>query len=68
MACNVFTSRKAMAKTHGYSYTERSPIFNNPSDESAKVKRDKEKSNHQFSDSIGGDSSNYKGNSKWVST
>lgn len=64
MACNVFTSCKAMAKTHGYSYAERSSIFNNPSDESAKVKRDKEKSNHQFSDSIGGDSSNYKGNSK----
>lgn len=66
MACNVFTSRKAMAKTHGYSYTERSPMFNPSNTETTKVKREREKANHQFSDSIGGDSSNYKDNSKWV--
>lgn len=64
MACNVFTSRKAMSKTHGYSYTERSPMFNRSSTETTKVKREKERANHQFSDSVGGDSSNYKSDSK----
>lgn len=64
MAHTLFTSRKSMAKTHGWDYpvSRNVPLMDEKKSEpkTTKERNEEDKANHQFSDSIGGDKSNYR--------